>query len=77
MEATRHLPTVEAILQEREAPQDPPGPATLRSVVRQAVSQIRNYILDRCPSLTTVLPRTRYCWKSIFIISILVGNYTP
>ena len=35
MEATRHLPTVEATLQEREALQDPPGPPTLRSVVRQ------------------------------------------
>jgi len=30
MEATRHLPTVEATLQEREALQDPPGPPTLR-----------------------------------------------
>ena len=33
MVATRPRPMVEATHQGREAPQDPPGPATLRSVV--------------------------------------------
>ena len=56
-EATRHRPMVGATLQEREEPRDPLGQPTLRSVVSvSVVSQIRNYISDRCPSLTTVLP---------------------
>ena len=55
MEATRLRPMVEATLLEREAAQDRPGQATLRSVVS---SWLRLEIISRtdvCLSLTTVM----------------------
>ena len=46
MEATHHRLMVEAILLGREEPQDLLDPATLRSVVRQAVPCLRLEIIS-------------------------------